>query len=124
MLMNKLYHIISFETDIAEGILKAVISLDRNHPVFEGHFPGNPILPGVCTVQICKEILEKATDKELMLIKSGNIKYLGFVNPAVHTEMQFNLAYKTGETGGYICSCSVSSGGNTVCSYKGEYLIL
>jgi len=124
MLMNKLYHIVSFEPDITNGSIIALIRLNRNHPVFEGHFPGNPILPGVCTVQICKELVEKAVERELMLTKAGNIKYLGFVNPDLHQEMQFNLVIKTSETGELGCSSTVSAGGNTICSFKGEYRLL
>lgn len=121
MLMNKLYHITSFEPDTAKGIIIALIRLDSLHPVFEGHFPGNPILPGVCTVQISKEILEKALNRELMLTRAGNIKYLGFVNPDVHSEMQFNLVVKISETGELTCSSTVSVDGNIICSFKGEY---
>jgi 3-hydroxyacyl-[acyl-carrier-protein] dehydratase len=121
MLMNKLYHITSFEPDMTKGNIIALIHLNRNHPVFEGHFPGNPILPGVCTVQISKEILEKATNKELMLMRAGNIKYLGFVNPDLDQEMHFNLVVMTSETGELTCSSTVSVDGNIICSFKGEY---
>ena len=122
--MNKLFTLISVKADELNENIVALIRLNPDHPVFQGHFPGNPILPGVCTVQISKELLEKITDKELMLIKSGNIKYLGFVSPVIHPEMQFNLAIKASETGGFICSSIVSAGGNTVCSFKGEYRIV
>lgn len=122
--MNKLYSLTSIEADDGNENITALIRLHPDHPVFEGHFPGNPILPGVCTLQICKELLETATGKELMLIRSGNIKYLGFVSPVTNPEMQFDLGIKESVTDGFTCSFSVTAGGNTVCSFKGTYRIL
>lgn len=121
MLMNKLYTVLSVKHDEVTGGINAVIRLDPGHPLFEGHFPGNPILPGVCTVQIVKEILELTYKTELMLEKAGNIKYLGFVSPVSSPEMQFGLTVKRNETGSLTCNASVSAAGNIVCSFKGEY---
>jgi 3-hydroxyacyl-[acyl-carrier-protein] dehydratase len=121
MLMNKLYTVQSTQKDEA-GMIRATVRLNAGHPVFEGHFPGNPILPGVCTVQIVKELLEMAFKKELMLEKAGNIKYLGFVSPVSTPEVLFDLVINENETGGMVCSASVSAGGNVVCSFKGEYI--
>lgn len=120
--MNKLYTVQSVQTD-ESGSIRSTIKLNAGHPVFEGHFPGNPILPGVCTVQIVKELLEVVFKKELMLEKAGNIKYLGFVSPVTTPEVLFNLAIKENETGGMVCNASVSAGGNVVCTFKGEYIV-
>ena len=35
----------------AEDRLAFRVRLDAAHPVYAGHFPGNPVLPGVCTLQ-------------------------------------------------------------------------
>jgi len=98
--------------------------MNRDHPIFEGHFPGNPILPGVCTVQIVKELLEMEVKKELMLKKAGNIKYLGFINPLATPEVHFQLALKDMAPEGLTCAATVIAGGNVACSFKGEYSVL
>ena len=46
MLLGTLFHIINL--DVTGADLSARIELDATHPIFEGHFPGRPILPGVC----------------------------------------------------------------------------
>jgi len=99
----------------------AEIELDSRHPVFIGHFPENPILPGVCTVQIIKEILEQSIHKSLRMTKAGNIKYLGFVNPVVMPFLKFQLQIKSTETASISCSAIVSAQGASVCSFKGEF---
>jgi 3-hydroxyacyl-[acyl-carrier-protein] dehydratase len=121
--MDGLYQVTIFDYDPDAGILNSGIKLNKEHPVFEGHFPGNPILPGVCTVQIVRELLSKALDVDLRLSKAGNIKYLGFVNPISNPDMQFQMTFKQAtDPVAIICNVTVKSGDNTVCSFKGEYV--
>lgn len=47
----------------AEDRLAFRVRLDAAHPVYAGHFPGNPVLPGVCTLQIVRECLERGTGR-------------------------------------------------------------
>ncbi len=101
MLLNKLYKIRSLNANADGSGFMAEIELDPNHPVFEGHFPGNPILPGVCTVQIIKELLEQSVQKSLRMTKAGNIKYLGFVNPVTMPVLTFQLQVKAGDSTAY-----------------------
>ncbi len=122
MLLNKLYRINSLESGENKDQYTAEIRLDKDHPIFKGHFPGNPILPGVCTVQIIKELLQQVLNKELVLTNAGNIKYLGFINPLTTPVVQFNLLKKDTDTGSVSCSATVSAGGNILCSFKGEYI--
>lgn len=121
MLLNNLYTIGSFELSESKDKAVAHILLDKEHGIFEGHFPGNPILPGVCTVQIVRELLEKAMGKELILTRAGNIKYLGFINPVTTPEVQFDLTIKSLDGGVIGCNAIVSAKGNALCSFKGEY---
>jgi 3-hydroxyacyl-[acyl-carrier-protein] dehydratase len=119
MLLNKLYTIVNFDISENRDKVSAEIKLIGEHPVFEGHFPGNPVLPGVCTVQIIRELLEKAVGQELMLTKAANIKYLGFISPAATPLLQFNLAFSPLLP--IMCSAGVSANGIVLCSMKGEY---
>jgi len=57
------------------------IKLNPTHKIFSGHFPNNPITPGVVLVQIVKEILEKFYNKELLLLKMSRCKFLKILNP-------------------------------------------
>ena len=121
MLLNKLYKIRSLNANSDGSGFMAEIELDPGHPLFEGHFPGNPILPGVCTVQIIRELLEQSVHKSLRMTKAGNIKYLGFVNPLIMSLLTFQLQIKPSDDGNIACSATVSSQGVSVCSFKGEF---
>lgn len=124
MLLNNLYLIESFGCSEIKDKITAQILLNKEHLIFGGHFPGNPILPGVCTVQIIRELLEKGIERKLQLSKASNIKYLGFISPVTTPGIQFDLTIKTSETGSLNCNATISAGGNTLCSFKGEYIDL
>jgi 3-hydroxyacyl-[acyl-carrier-protein] dehydratase len=121
MLLNKLYKIRSLNTNEEGSGIIAEIELDPGHPLFKGHFPGNPILPGVCTVQIIRELLEQSINKSIRMTKAGNIKYLGFVNPFIMPLLTFQLQLKPAEGANISCSATVSSTGVSICSFKGEF---
>jgi|WetSurMetagenome_2_1015567.scaffolds.fasta_scaffold100555_3 3-hydroxyacyl-[acyl-carrier-protein] dehydratase len=124
MLLNNLCTVKKIELNVTGDILEASVRLVKEHAVFDGHFPGNPILPGVCTVQIARELLEQALERKLMLRKAGNIKYLGFISPVATPDVHFNILCNNGEPGMLTASVNVTAGGNTSCSFKAVYLFL
>ncbi|MGE5424184.1 MAG: hypothetical protein ACM3N9_02405, partial [Syntrophothermus sp.] len=50
-----------------------------DHPVFAGHFPENPVTPGVFQIRIIHELVAEATGKSLRLTFCDNIKYLSLM---------------------------------------------
>lgn len=73
--------------------IKATITINSAHEVFKGHFPQMPVVPGVCQVQIIKEILEENIGKVTTMVSGDNIKFTGMIlpdkNPMVNVEINF-----------------------------------
>tara|TARA_B110000977_G_C10855571_1_gene407565 strand:- start:378 stop:749 length:372 start_codon:yes stop_codon:yes gene_type:complete len=69
----------------------ANIMINKDHIVFKGHFPDNPVMPGVCMMQIIKEITEKIVDKTLFMQSASNIKFMAIINPFVTPELELQL---------------------------------
>lgn len=69
------------ETGYADGHLTTVIRLEPKHEIFDGHFPGNPVTPGVVQLQMVKEILENYFQRELKLMTMSRCKFLKILNP-------------------------------------------
>ncbi|MFV0148299.1 3-hydroxyacyl-ACP dehydratase [Empedobacter falsenii] len=90
MLIPNLYTIKNSEK-IDDVNFKVQIELNSNHEVFEGHFPNNPITPGVCMMQIIKEITEGFVAKNLFLSKVSNVKFMATINPFVNPILELNL---------------------------------
>ena len=95
MLKDSLYRIqkISGENNIVE----AIIELDEHHDIFKGHFPGQPVLPGVCMLQITKEILEIFFQYKLQLSKADDIRFLAMVDPTQNKELKFEIQHDVSE---------------------------
>jgi len=60
-----------------------VLSLNKEHFIYKAHFPKNPVTPGVCIIQFCKELLERKLKKSLSLKKIVNVKFLSILSPTV-----------------------------------------
>ena len=79
--------------------IKADLVINAGHKIFEGHFPGQPVVPGVCMMQMIKEIIEQVTQKKLNLSKAGEIKFLAVIDPVQNNIIQATLKYTTEENG-------------------------
>lgn len=69
----------------------ATITLNAKHEVFKGHFPGNPVTPGVCMMQIIKELTQEITGFSLQLKSSNNVKFMALINPEETPELKLEL---------------------------------
>ncbi|MFA6593280.1 MAG: acyl-[acyl-carrier-protein] thioesterase [Bacteroidales bacterium] len=58
------------------------IRLSPDSDVYKGHFPGSPVAPGVCTVQMLKECAEYALGARTLMVKIGQCKFLKLVVPS------------------------------------------
>ena len=86
----------TFTYPIAEAdIVKADITLNPLHPIFEAHFPGRPILPGVYMMQMVKEVVEVWTDKKIKLVLGQDLKFLSVINPEENTMVQLEIKIST-----------------------------
>ncbi len=79
-----------------ENFVEAEIQIFPFHPIFEGHFPQRPILPGVCLLDASKQLLEKVLEKKLHLKKVSHAKFLAVVNPLENEKLFFfvNLSFQ------------------------------
>jgi 3-hydroxyacyl-[acyl-carrier-protein] dehydratase len=72
----------------------ALVTLNKSHDIFRGHFPGNPVAPGVCMMQIVKDISEKILERKLFLTAANNVKFMAIINPEETPELSLELEFK------------------------------
>ena len=77
-----LYNFYSIKSNCIDGTAARYdISFNSEHSVYAAHFPDNPITPGVCLIQICKELTENMVGKSLFLQTVKNVKFLKIIIP-------------------------------------------
>ncbi|MDR1557965.1 MAG: glycosyltransferase [Tannerellaceae bacterium] len=86
-----------------------ILSLNKEHPIYQAHFPGNPITPGVCIIQFCKELMEHHTGEKLFLRKIVNVKFLSVINPQENAVVRVAFSKLSAVDKGYTCSVLVYS---------------
>ena len=59
----------------------AALPIPADHPAFDGHFPGAPVLPGVVLLDEAVRAIELAADGEPRCWRVGSVKFLRAVAP-------------------------------------------
>jgi 3-hydroxyacyl-[acyl-carrier-protein] dehydratase len=77
----------------------AELFINADHKIFEGHFPNQPVVPGVCMMQMIKEIVEHVISKQTNLIKAAEIKFLAVINPQQNNLVHASIKMAADETG-------------------------
>ncbi len=96
MLLKDFYKVQSLEKTENQKYLATVL-INENHEVFKGHFPGNPIMPGVCMMQIIKELSEQITESSLIMQSLSNVKFMALINPFITPELRLEIEISSTE---------------------------
>lgn len=70
----------------------AFIALNKDHEIYQAHFPGNPITPGACMLQIIREVTSKVMDKPLSFTSASNIKFKKLIDPNKTNKIRLHLS--------------------------------
>lgn len=90
MLKGSFFDIVSKErTETGDRV---TVRLNPSHDIFKGHFPGYPITPGVCIVQMATEISSQLQNRPLEFVGAKDIKFLTPIFPAQTPELCFDFS--------------------------------
>lgn len=93
----------TLQGQVAEAnALQTDIIIDPDHDIFKGHFPGRPVVPGVCMVAIIKELIELHLDTSFQLIKANQIKFLQPIIPEQDQVIRVTINWQPPEATTYM----------------------
>jgi 3-hydroxymyristoyl/3-hydroxydecanoyl-(acyl carrier protein) dehydratase len=61
--------------------MAARVTTDRSSPWFSGHFPGDPILPGVAQLKMVADLIAASRKDDLQMTGLSRIKFRKIVRP-------------------------------------------
>lgn len=111
------------EMNIEGNSINAILKINENHAIFQGHFPEHPVVPGVCIFQMVKELAELSSSQELQLTKASEIKFLGVIDPNEKKTLQLSLNYEK-ENEGINVSASLLKETSVCFKFKGIFKAL
>ena len=77
-----------------DGTISATIDINKDCEIFKGHFPGQPVVPGACMLQIVMDVLEKALGSAFRLKKADHLKFIVMIEPGNTQTVVLDIAYK------------------------------
>lgn len=116
MLLENFYTIKNktFEND---GWLVEVI-LNAFHPIYNGHFPDMPVVPGVCSLQLIKEIVSEIQETELRYEDISACKFLRAINPRENNILYLSFSLKDLPNDKYALQALMQNNENSVLKIK------
>ncbi len=119
MLLNDFFTINETESSASEIWAELVINAD--HKIFEGHFPNQPVVPGVCMMQMIKEIIEQVLGKATNLVHAAEMKFMAIINPQVNNLIQATIKYAADENGAINIQASLFKDELIHFKFKGQF---
>lgn len=114
MLLGDFFTISSIKEE--NNFFKAILELNTVHPIFDGHFPDQPVVPGACLLQMVKEITQTIMGSELQLIKAHQLKFISLIDPSKNPILEMVLTHSTTKNGEVVVSATLAK--DTVACFK------
>ena len=61
--------------------MSAEVTVPAESPWFTGHFPGNPVLPGIAQLGIVFDMIQQYLNEPLRLLEVSRVKYKKMILP-------------------------------------------
>lgn len=115
MLQNNFFNVV--KQNGAAGTINALLSINKAHDIFKGHFPHQPVVPGVCMMQMVRELVELQVKKRLVIRQADNMKFLALIDPNQYSQIEANVTYSE-DNGKISLNASLFSGSITFFKLK------
>lgn len=96
--LDNLYTVVSSVEENA-SLVRMQVRLNPESVIFKAHFPGEPIMPGACIVQMVLELFMVWTKREVEIVKVNNLKFLSVISPDDVLDLDVTIEIKKEEEG-------------------------
>ena len=125
-LLNDYYRINNRTAENDDTVVFDIALLSDYH-VYAGHFPDNPVSPGVCNIQMIKECVAQLVGKRLFLAYIAKCRFSAVLTPKAAVDLQLrlriindaNMSSKTERT--FQAHATLFDETTTYIEFKGEF---
>lgn len=90
------------------------VQIHKEWPIYKAHFPGHPITPGVCIVQMIQELLQAYLGRKVSLRKAKTVKYTAIISPDEVSELSVSFPKIEQQEDGSLKVQAQVAGGETI----------
>ena len=116
LLKKKFYDIIESHKDGATGVYHVAILPECS--VYQGHFPGDPICPGVCNIETIKECVCDLLGCDLRIQSIKQCRLTAIATPTVCPEVSITINC-TPKDEAFIIQATIADDKQTYMEFKG-----
>lgn len=89
MLLGSFFNILESKNEGQSYFVK--VKFNAAHPIFKGHFPDLPVVPGVCQTQMLTETLSNLLNRPIEIKNAHHIKFLALLNPEKANQIDMEI---------------------------------
>lgn len=118
LLKGNYYTVDGWHTEGRETTFR--IALLPECDVYRGHFPGHPVCPGVCNVQVVKECASMLTGKRLAIAAIRQCRFTAVASPHRCPRLDVIVSAEPAGEAAYAVTARITAGDTTYLDFKGE----
>ena len=118
MLLGHFFTILEFTHQ--ESVIRVKVEFNAEHPIFKGHFPNLPVVPGVCQTQMLIETMSYVLGRKVELKIATHIKFLALLNPVKNKVLDMEIKIEKEALGILHVSATYTAETELFFRFKGE----
>ena len=120
-LLNKFFTVLH-EERITSNDAVYLCELKADCDVYAGHFPGNPVSPGVCNIEMIRECAELLTGRDLAISTIKQFRLTAVASPSVCPKVDVKVNVAAAEDGAsYAVVASIADAETSYMELKGTF---
>jgi 3-hydroxyacyl-[acyl-carrier-protein] dehydratase len=121
MLQGSFYTVLNNESNGSS--VNALLEINPEHHIFDGHFPQIPVVPGVCMMQMVKELVEDFTGQRLRLSKAEHLKFLTIIDPRQNKLLEVDISIHSNSLPNIQVTAAFSRQETVFFKFKGGFVV-
>lgn len=105
--MEDFYKVVS--SDREGEVFRWKVALQPSSIIYKAHFPGHPITPGACQIELLRAFASAGLGKNVTISEVRSVKFLKIIDPSVTDSLSVEGSFKNQDDGTLRCDANILS---------------